>query len=102
MLDSLVTHTWNSIRLKQKKMLILSQFHHNSESPTSLQHPQSGEKKTFSLYKILVSVTIQVALERLRCGPLGGRSRSIHCQGRHLERVLCSGIETWTHKTQID
>lgn len=38
--------------------------------------------------------TVQVALKRLRRGPLGGRSRAVHRHGRHPEGVLCPALQT--------
>jgi len=40
--------------------------------------------------------TIQVALEGLRGGPLGGRSGAVHRHGRHPEGVLGAALQTWT------
>lgn len=45
--------------------------------------------------------TIQVTLERLRCGPFCGRARPVHRDGRDPEGVLCSAFQTWTKRKQI-
>lgn len=55
----------------------------------------------FGLYEFSKAgvFTIQVALKRLCCGPLGGRARAVHRHGRHSEGVLCATLQTWTGNT---
>lgn len=50
----------------------------------------------------VVFFTVQVALERLCRGPLGGRSSAVHRHGRHPEGVLRAALQPWRHSEDGD